>query len=343
MAARLDRLGAAREVAQIGAVLGRSFLYELLRDVASPVGHGGSGFSETVSSRIEEASLQSALDRLLDADLLYVEGVPPTASYRFKHALIQDAAYDSLLKSNRQALHRRAGEALIREAAEPEAVAHHFTEAGLDDLAIEWWSKAGDKALRRAAFKEAIAHLGKAIAMADKEKIRILRGDESYSSRLLKLHTDYGHAVMWFKGFAADETKVAYERVAELASQTDDSLEKKRGQPRAMDSKLHSRGPRIGARASRIISPQLESFRQCDGEGRRTSICGFELSLPRRTCARSAPPRAGFDRIRPKEGCRRPALVWHRHRRHREGLFVAIGVADGGAGPCPTTYQCGDT
>ena len=93
----------------------------------------------------------------------------PQATYRFKHALIQDAAYDSLLKSRRQALHAPAAE-ILRESAspEPEAIAHHFTQAGLDDLAIEWWGKAGDQALRRSAFQEAIAHLGKAIAMADK-------------------------------------------------------------------------------------------------------------------------------------------------------------------------------
>ena len=148
LAARLDRLGEAREVAQIGAVLGRDFAYPLLDAVA--------GF--------EPGRLQAALDRLAESDLVIVEGAPPSGSYRFKHALIQDAAYDSLLKSRRQALHRRAAEALRDANAEPEAIAHHFTEAGLDDLAIEWWGKAGDQALRRSAFQEAIAHLGKAIA-----------------------------------------------------------------------------------------------------------------------------------------------------------------------------------
>ena len=156
LAARLDRLGEAREVAQIGAVLGRDFSYRLLSDVSS----SAAGF--------DEPRLQAALDRLTEADLLFVDGAPPTAAYRFKHALIQDAAYESLLKSRRQALHRRAAEALRDANAEPEAIAHHFTEAGLDDLAIEWWGKAGDQALRRSAFQEAIAHLGKAIAMADK-------------------------------------------------------------------------------------------------------------------------------------------------------------------------------
>src|SRR5271168_4917551 len=135
LAARLDRLGSAREIAQIGAVLGRGFSHALLQAVAG----------------LDELVLRAALDRLADAELLFVEGVAPHAKYRFKHALIQDAAYDSLLKSRRQALHRRAAETLRdqpdRAAAEPEVVARHFTAAGLDDQAIEWWGKAGDQAL----------------------------------------------------------------------------------------------------------------------------------------------------------------------------------------------------
>ncbi len=142
LAARLDRLGEAREIAQIGAVLGRDFAYPLLRAVAG----------------VADPGLQTALDRLADADLLFTEGAPPQATYRFKHALIQDAAYESLLKSRRQTLHKRAAETLRddpdRATAEPEIVAHHFTEAGLDDLAIEWWGKAGDQALRRSAFQD---------------------------------------------------------------------------------------------------------------------------------------------------------------------------------------------
>jgi hypothetical protein len=111
LAARLDRLGEAREIGQIGAVLGRDFSFALLLAVAA----------------IDDRGLQSALDRLAEADLLIVEGAPPRATYRFKHALIQDAAYDSLLKSRRQALHRRAAEILRddpeRTAAEPELIA----------------------------------------------------------------------------------------------------------------------------------------------------------------------------------------------------------------------------
>ena len=156
----------------------------------------------------------------MGAELLFVEGVPPQATYRFKHALIQDAAYDTLLRRHRKVLHRRAANALVKAGGEPEAVAHHAKEAELDNMAIEWLGKAGEDALRRSAYKEAIAHLGKAIAMADKaDRIPAQQGagDGNVASRLLKLHTDYGHAAMWLKGFAADEMSAAYRRASEVA------------------------------------------------------------------------------------------------------------------------------
>ena len=208
LAARLDRLGEARKVAQIGAVLGRDFTCTLLRAVGE----------------VEEFTLESALDRLADADLLIAEGAGHEANYRFKHALIQDAAYDSLLKSRRQALHRRAAEILVdepeRAAAEPEVIAHHFTEADLDDLAIEWWGKAGDQALRRSAFQEAIAHLGKAIAMADKG------GQFGHPLERLKLQTGYGQALMFAKGFGAEEAKAAFTRAQQLAAGVENAGER---------------------------------------------------------------------------------------------------------------------
>ena len=130
---------------------------------------------------MDDAPLEAALEKLSDADIVLVEGVLPESDYRFKHALIQDAAYENLLKSRRQVLHRRIAETLRdrfadKAAAEPEVLAHHFTQAGLTDAAIEWWGKAGDQALRRSAFQEAISHLGKAIEMADKAaKVRDAR------------------------------------------------------------------------------------------------------------------------------------------------------------------------
>ena len=104
---------------------------------------------------------------------MLVQGLPPESDYRFKHALIQDAAYENLLKSRRQVLHRRVAEILRDRFADTAAPSrkrwrYHFTQAGLTDAAIEWWGKAGDQALRRSAFQEAISHLGKAIEMADK-------------------------------------------------------------------------------------------------------------------------------------------------------------------------------
>jgi class 3 adenylate cyclase/predicted ATPase len=204
LAARLDRLGEAREIAQIGAVLGRDFSYTLLREVAELAG----------------STLQVSLDRLADADLLFVEGAPPDTSYRFKHALIQDAAYESLLKSRRQAVHRRAADALIGVKALPEAIARHFTQAGLDDLAIEWWGKAGDQALRRSAFQEAIAHLGKAIEMADKASGgRAGKADDELEQRrrLAPMRVAYGNALFAARGYGAPETAQAFSVARESA------------------------------------------------------------------------------------------------------------------------------
>jgi class 3 adenylate cyclase len=240
LAARLDRLGVAREVAQIGAVLGREFTFALLRDLAAVADSSGVNHAPVVAvvdrdpaalGERGDPGLQSALDRLIDADLVYVEGAPPEATYRFKHALIRDAAYDSLLKSRRQALHRRAAEVLRdspqRAAAEPEAIAHHFTESCLDDLAIEWWGKAGDQALRRSAFQEAIAHLGKAIAMADKGAARRAPGGSAAPTQnLTQLHVAYGNALIAARGQGALETTAAFARARESASGDKDAPER---------------------------------------------------------------------------------------------------------------------
>src|SRR5207342_1794633 len=120
----------------------------------------------------DETTLRAALVQLEDSELVFRSGETSAVRYTFKHALVQDTAYESLLKSRRQILHRRIAETLREKFAtvvdaEPELLAHHFTQAGLVDSAIEYWGMAGDLALRRSAFKEAIAHLGKAIEMAD--------------------------------------------------------------------------------------------------------------------------------------------------------------------------------
>jgi class 3 adenylate cyclase/predicted RNase H-like nuclease len=212
--ARLDRLGPAREVAQIGSVIGRGFSYGLLYDVAG----------------MEDAALQAALEKLAEADIVLVQGLPPESDYRFKHALIQDAAYENLLKSRRQVLHRRVAEFLRDRfadtaAAEPEALAYHFTQAGMTEAAIEWWGKAGDQALRRSAFQEAIAHLGKAIEMADKSAGTTPQTTTPEVARA-RLQTSFGIALLAARGDCAPETTTAFARAQELAAAVDDPMER---------------------------------------------------------------------------------------------------------------------
>src|SRR3989454_5420705 len=152
--ARLYRLATVKEVAQIGAALGRTFHYELLRAVAS----------------IDDANLQRGLLRLGESELLHQRGVPPDATYIFKHALIQEPAYQSMLISRRQQLHKRIADILVERfsetvAAQPELVAHHYTESGLPAEAVDYWLRAGQRAVERSANAEAIAHLTRGLGV----------------------------------------------------------------------------------------------------------------------------------------------------------------------------------
>jgi class 3 adenylate cyclase/tetratricopeptide (TPR) repeat protein len=153
--ARLDRLGSAREVAQIGAVIGRGFSYPLIRAVAD----------------MDDTVLQTALERLAEADILLVQGLPPESEYRFKHVLIQDAAYENLLRSRRQFLHRRVGQTIESRFAEiaesqPELIAQHYTAAAMPEQAIPYWMKAGERALARSAYREPLAYFDRALTLA---------------------------------------------------------------------------------------------------------------------------------------------------------------------------------
>jgi class 3 adenylate cyclase len=262
--ARLDRLGPVREVAQVGSVIGRGFSYALLRTLTG----------------MDEAALQAALEQLAEADVLFVQGLPPDSDYHFRHALIQDAAYENLLKSRRQMLHRRVAE-IMRDrfpdtaAAEPELVAHHFTQAGLTDAAIEWWGNAGEQALRRSAFQEAISHLGKAI-VADKTR----EGAAATSTdQRLKLQTDLGKALMWVRGYGAEESKAAFIRARELAV--------------AIDSATERFTIYYGLYAGNIARGELEFAREIaetflhEAErGARTTECGYGHALLGHTCLR---------------------------------------------------------
>jgi class 3 adenylate cyclase/tetratricopeptide (TPR) repeat protein len=206
--ARLDRLAAVKEIAQIGAAIGREFSYPLLNAV---VGR-------------DEAILRAALAQLEESGLVFRSGEPPAARYTFKHALVQDTAYESLLKSRRQILHQKIAETLREKfadvvEAEPELLAHHFTQSGLTAPAIEYWGKAGDLALRRSAFKEAIAHLGKAIEMTEAAGAGQVSGQ-------LKQQISYGIALRAARGHGAHETAAAFERARVLATDIEDAQER---------------------------------------------------------------------------------------------------------------------
>jgi class 3 adenylate cyclase len=208
LTARLDRLGPAREVAQIGAVIGRSFSYWLLRSV----------------TRTEEAPLQMALDRLAEADILLARGLPPQSDYRFKHALIQDAAYENLLKSRRQVLHRRVAEALRDHAttaeAEPELLAYHFTQAGMTEAAIEWWGKAGQRSLERSALLESTEQFKRALA-----QIATLPTTPALRREQIKVQVALANALMTTKGYAAPETRAVLEQARTLIEQAEALVE----------------------------------------------------------------------------------------------------------------------
>jgi len=156
LTARLDRLGPAKEVAQLGATLGREFSYELMQ-AASP---------------LDEKTLRERLYRLVETELVVQHGLPPHATYAFKHALIQDAAYQSLLKRKRQAYHRQIGHILEERfpdtlTAQPELVAYHYTQAGQTRQAIPFWQLAGQKAAQASGNVEAIRHLNTGLELVE--------------------------------------------------------------------------------------------------------------------------------------------------------------------------------
>ena len=201
--ARLDRLGPARELAQIGAVIGREFSHALLAAVARKPG----------------AELQSALDRLIEAGLLFKQGVPPYASYLFKHALVQDAAYGTLLREPRRVLHAQIAETLesqFTEIAEnqPELLARHCTEGGLIEKAAALWGKAGQRSLARSALAEAAEQLTRAL-----DQLATLPGTPALRQEQIKLQVALITPLMHVKGFAAPETKAATERARLLIEQ----------------------------------------------------------------------------------------------------------------------------
>ncbi|MFQ5937711.1 MAG: AAA family ATPase, partial [Acidiferrobacterales bacterium] len=198
--ARLDRLGPAKEVAQLAATLGRTFTHELV----------------TAVSPLTEEELDDALTHLAQAELIYRRGLPPNMAYEFKHALVQDTAYQSLLKSTRQQYHQRIAQALeeqLPETAEtePELLAHHYTEAHLPEKAIGYWQRAGRRANERLASLEAVAHLGKGLQL-----ITSLADTPERAKQELGLQITLAPALLSIKGWGARDVEQAYLRAQAL-------------------------------------------------------------------------------------------------------------------------------
>jgi predicted ATPase len=207
--ARLDRLMTAKVIAQLGATIGRQFSYALLQAV----------------SQLDEMMLQHELGRLVKAEIVYQRGVPPQATYTFKHALIQDTAYQSLLKSTRQQYHQRTAQVLAEQFPEtaetqPELLAHHYTEAGLIEQAIPYWQRAGENASNRSANVEAVSHFTIGI-----ELLKTLPETPERTQHALTLHIALGAALLITKGQAAPEVEYAYTRARELCQQVGETPE----------------------------------------------------------------------------------------------------------------------
>jgi tetratricopeptide (TPR) repeat protein len=203
--ARLDRLGAARDTLQLGAVLGTEFAYDLLLAV----------------NPLSENVLQRHLLSLTDAELLYGRGRPPARSYQFRHALIRDAAYEALLKSRRRELHTRIARTMEerfpeRAASQPEILAHHYTEAGLIAQAVDNWRKAGGGAIARSAYAEAIAHLTRGLQLLQR-----VPEDRRWQVEL-EFQVQLAVGLVGIKGWHDSEVGAAYQRANELWHGNDD-------------------------------------------------------------------------------------------------------------------------
>ena len=203
--ARFDRLAPTREVAQIAAALGRKFSHELISTVAT----------------ISKQRLDDALEQLVTAELIFRRGTPPFAEYTFKHALVQDVAYSTLLPRQRQQIHARVVAMLESRfsevvAAQPQIVARHCTEAGFNEKAIGYWLKAGQQAVARSAMSEAVAQLQKGLSLLD-----ALADDRSRQQQELDLRIALAQAQMATRGLAAVEARDNYAKALVLAEHLD--------------------------------------------------------------------------------------------------------------------------
>ncbi len=329
--ARLDRLATVKSLAQLGATLGREFSYELLQAV----------------SPWDEGTLQRGLHQLVEAELLYQRGLPPQATYLFKHALIQDAAYQSLLRSTRQQYHQRIAQVLEARfpdlcETQPELLAHHYTEAGFMAQAIPYWQRAGQRAVERSANLEAIGHLTKGL-----EVLVTLPETRERTQQELALLTTLGPAMIVIKGYGAPEVEDTYLRARELCQQVDDPAQRfpvvrglwNRYLMRAEHQQARELGEQLLSLAHSLHDPQASS-KPIGSSGRscgtaascrsptriwsrasrctsRTSIGPWRFAMGQTlaSCAGSMPRWScghGAIRSRPARGWRRPSR-WRRN------------------------------
>jgi class 3 adenylate cyclase/predicted ATPase len=207
LTARLDRRAPVKEVAQIGAIIGREFSHDLLAAVSS----------------LQDSELENSLAELLKAELIFRRGAPPQATYSFKHALVQDAAYATLLRSNRHRLHARVAQVLrdrfpAKAHAEPEVLAHHYKNAGLTEESITYWLLAGQRATERSANVEAISHFTAGLELLAGQPDTPKRAEQE-----LMLQISLAIPFTAAKGYAAPETARAYTRARELCNKLGDT------------------------------------------------------------------------------------------------------------------------
>ena len=266
--ARLDRLAPVKEVAQIGAVIGRKFSHELLAAV----------------SPLSAAELDTALEQLVSSELVFRRGAPPEATYTFKHALVQDAAYQSLLKSRRQRLHSEIADVLERGslAVAPEVLARHLTEAARTDEAVAYWHLAGRRAIELSASREAAGHYDRALAL-----LRSLPQTPERNRTQLDLHLALGAAWIPSKGYASDEVRRAYTDALQMCDQVCEPEQRFR----ALRGLCSSHYARLELRESTKLASRLLSLARESGDPEHTLLAHrvmatVHIALPEHEIAR---------------------------------------------------------
>jgi predicted ATPase len=242
--ARLDRLVSAKGIAQLGAVIGRQFSFGFLKAV----------------SQLDEATLQRELERLVEAELVYQRGLPPQAMYTFKHALVQETAYESLLRSTRQGYHRRIAAVLEGQVSEtvetpPELLAHHYIEGGMHAQAVAYWYKAGQQARERSAHREAISHLHKGL-----EVLALLPATSERAQHELPFRLTLHTSLCAIHGYASHEVSHCIRRARALCQYGGDS-----GQFYTMMAGMRAfHLVRADLQTARELTEHILSLVQCD-------------------------------------------------------------------------------